>query len=195
MKSPQQTTNILLCGVGGQGVLLASELLCAVAMADGLQAKKSEVHGMAQRGGSVVSHVRFGREVLSPLISLGEADGIMSFEYMESARYLDLLRPNGWIVSSRQRIVPLTAFAGEIPYPQDIEPALKKKAGSVDWVDALSIARQLGNKNVVNVVVLGALSRRLSFSPAQWEKTIEAKVPARFRELNLQAFRAGREAA
>ncbi len=191
----EDITSILICGVGGQGVLLASELLCAAALSEGLDVKKSEVHGMAQRGGSVVSHVRFGTSVASPLIPKGGADGIISFEYIESSRYLSFLKEGGFIFSNTQRIVPITAHFGDIKYPDDIEPALRKRASDVVWMDAFSIAKELGNKNVVNVIMLGALSHRLPFSTQTWEETILNRVPPKFRDLNLKAFARGREAA
>ena len=183
--------DIIFCGVGGQGILLASEVISQVAMDSGLDIKKAEVHGMAQRGGSVVSHVRISDKVYSPLIKTGSADFLVSFEQIETVRYLNLLKKDGQIIMNSQRIIPITAYIGDTPYPDDVIPMLNEKTRKVEVLDALDIATKVGNKNTVNVVMLGALSKSLSFTEKVWEEAIKKRVPAKFLDINIKAFKAG----
>lgn len=188
------TTNFMLVGVGGQGTLLASDVLAAVGLCAGYEVKKSEVHGMAQRGGSVSSHVRWGKSVPSPLIGKGEVDILVAFERVEAVRYVDLLRPGGKILVNDHAIVPMTVTAGDATYPSDDEivAALKQATPDVVLIDGIAIAEALGNARVNNVVLLGALSRWLDVEAAVWEEVIAGRVPPRYKELNMEAFKRGR---
>jgi indolepyruvate ferredoxin oxidoreductase beta subunit len=190
-----KTTSVILSGVGGQGILLAGEVLATAAMNSGFDAKKSEVHGMAQRGGSVVAHVRFGEKVYSPMAKLGEADYLLAFERLEALRYLPMLKAGGTVVMNDQRIVPLSVTFGAGTYPEKVEEMLAERAKAVEVIPALEIARELGNPNVVNLVMLGALSRFLPFPPETWEKSLEERVPKKFLDLNRKAFARGAQAA
>ena len=184
--------NILIVGVGGQGVLLASEVLGDVAARSGLDVKKSEVHGMAQRGGSVVSHLRFGRRIYSPLIPRGEADFLLSFEKLETLRYLDYLRPDGRIVASGQQINPLPVSSGRMEYPGGVEKTLRERGVSFRIVDGLGLAERAGNRKAVNSVMLGILSSLLPFPRALWLESLRGFLPERLQEVNIKAFGLGR---
>jgi len=186
-------TNVLLVGVGGQGVLLGSEVLAAVAALAGFEVKKSEVHGMAQRGGSVVSHLRFGAEIYSPLISRGAADYLVSFERLETLRYLDFLHAGSVVLVNNQQIVPLPVGVGKAVYPTDIEERLLATGVRTCFVEGHAIALATGNAKAVNAVILGALSSIMSFAPALWEEALRNQIPARLLDLNLRAFARGRE--
>lgn len=185
-------TNVLLCGVGGQGTLLASNLLAECALREGLDVKKSEVHGMAQRGGSVVSHVRFGPAIHSPLIRKGEGDILLSFEELEALRWAEFLKPDGLVLVNRQRILPMSVSAGTSVYPDDILGKLENLPARVLPVSALELARGLGNPKCVNVVLLGVLARRLPMiRPETWNGALADKIPARLLDLNRKAFELG----
>jgi indolepyruvate ferredoxin oxidoreductase beta subunit len=186
-------TNVLLAGVGGQGVLLGSEVLAEVAALGGFEVKKSEVHGMAQRGGSVVSHLRFGAEVFSPLISRGAADYLVSFERLETLRYLDFLHAGSVVLVNNQQIVPLPVAVGKAVYPADIEARLQSTGVRACFVEGHAIALAAGNAKAVNAVILGALSAIMSFAPALWEEALRHQIPARLLDLNLRAFALGRQ--
>jgi indolepyruvate ferredoxin oxidoreductase beta subunit len=186
-------TNVLLAGVGGQGVLLGSEVLAEVAALAGFAVKKSEVHGMAQRGGSVVSHLRFGAEVFSPLISRGAADYLVSFERLETVRYLDFLHAGSVVLVNNQQIVPLPVAVGRAVYPVDIEARLQATGVRACFVEGHAIALAAGNAKAVNAVILGALSSIMSFAPALWEEALRHQFPARLLDLNLRAFALGRQ--
>ena len=186
-------TNVLLAGVGGQGVLLGSEVLAEVAGLAGFEVKKSEVHGMAQRGGSVVSHLRFGAEVFSPLISQGAADYLVSFERLETLRYLDFLHAGSVVLVNNQQIIPLPVGVGKAVYPADIEDRLRATGVRVCFVEGHALALAAGNAKAVNAVILGALSSIMSFAPALWEEALRHQLPARLLDLNLRAFALGRE--
>jgi indolepyruvate ferredoxin oxidoreductase beta subunit len=188
-------TSVLLAGVGGQGVLLASEILAEAAAISGSDVKKSEVHGMAQRGGSVVSHLRFGPEVFSPLIPLGGADFLVSFEELETLRYLGHLRASAFVLVNRQRILPLPVSTGRLAYPADVPERITATGLRHLFVDGLALAREAGNERAVNAVVLGALSRALPFDAPVWEEALRRQIPARHLELNRRAFALGRQAA
>ena len=186
-------TNILMAGVGGQGTLLASEILSEVLMQAGYDVKKAEVHGMAQRGGSVVSHVRFGKKVYSPIIPEGEADVLFGFELLETYRYLPLVKKTGAVVVNNLRIAPPSVLLGKSEYPQDIARKLKARVDNVRIVDGLELAEQAGNAKAINTVLLGALSNTLNPSHEQWLTAIKSLVPERFLDVNLRAFELGRQ--
>lgn len=186
------TTNILLCGVGGQGTLLASNLLAECAMEAGYDVKKSEIHGMAQRGGSVVSHVRFGERICSPIIRKGECDILLAFEELEALRWTEFLKPKGLVISNAQNILPMSVSAGAAVYPKNITEKLASQSARVISVDAIGKARDLGNQKCLNVVLLGVLARQISdIKPEIWPEMIKKMVPAKLQELNLKAFQTG----
>ncbi len=186
--------NITLAGVGGQGTLLAGEILCNVALLSGRDVKKSEVHGMAQRGGSVVSQVRIGQKVNSPLIALGETDILIAFEKLEALRYAHFLRPDGIAMVNDQEIKPITVSSGQAQWPDNVNSLLTSTFdnASLELIPALKIARELGNVRVVNLVMIGALSKHTDIDDAIWRQSIEALVKPKFLELNLKAFEAGK---
>ncbi len=187
--------NILFSGVGGQGILLASEITAYSLLAAGFDAKKSEVHGMAQRGGSVTAQLRYGKKVYSPLIEPGKADVLVAFEMMESVRYLPYLHTGSKVIVNTQKILPPAVATGQTTYPENLLPAMTEKDIIVIPVDALEIARELGEVKTVNVVMVGAMSSFLPIDPSVCEEVIQTRVPERFREVNLQAFAAGRKAS
>lgn len=186
------TKNIMIVGVGGQGSLLASKLLGHLLLTKGYDVKVSEVHGMSQRGGSVVTYVRFGEKVYSPIIDRGEADFIVSFEKLEAARYLEYLREGGHIVVNTQEIDPMPVIIGAAQYPEDLVEKMKAAGAQVDATDCLSIANEAGSSKAVNIVLMGKLSKYFDFTADEWEQAIQECVPEKFRELNLKAFRLGR---
>jgi indolepyruvate ferredoxin oxidoreductase beta subunit len=186
------TTNVLIVGVGGQGVLLASEILCEVAKVMGLDAKKSEVHGMSQRGGVVTSHVRFGKKVHSPLIEEGAADVILAFEIAEALRWTHYLRPGGTIIASDQKIVPPITTTGTFAYPEGVEATIKARVPKTIVVKALDIATRLGNTRLVNTILLGVLSNGLDLEESKWLQVIERMAPKGTGEINKKAFLEGR---
>ena len=186
-------TNILMVGVGGQGTLLASEILSEVLMQAGYDVKKAEVHGMAQRGGSVVSHVRFGKKVYAPIIPEGEVDVLFGFELLETYRYLPLVKESGTVIVNSLRIAPPSVALGKRDYPADIDDKMKGYIANIRVVDGLKLAEQAGNSKTVNTVLLGALSNTLEPSLEQWIVAIKNLVPERFLEVNLQAFELGRQ--
>ncbi len=189
--------NFLLVGVGGQGTILASNVLADVGLEAGYDVKKAEVHGMAQRGGSVTSHVRWGRSVRSPIIGAGEADVLLAFEKLEAVRYAENLRRGGLALVSDHAIPPVSVSSGNDVYPSDekVRSVLQAVTDEVHFVPAVAVAQALGNARVHNVVLLGALSQRLEVPVDLWERVIAAWVPERHRDLNLRAFRRGRELA
>lgn len=186
--------NFLLAGVGGQGTLLAADLVALAGLQAGYDVKKSEVHGMAQRGGSVTSHVRWGERVYSPLIPAGEVDYLLAFERLEALRYADQVRPGGTLLINDQRITPITVTSGNSTYPgeEDEERAYAGTTLRCYYVPALSIAEQLGQARVNNVVLLGALSALLELPEELWQQVIAERVPAHTLALNKAAFAAGR---
>ena len=192
-----QSTNFLLAGVGGQGTILASNVLAEVALAAGLDVKKSEVHGMAQRGGSVNTHVRWNaKHVHSPLIGLGEADMLLVFERAEALRYAEFLKPGGVAIINRHTVEPITVTSGGAHYPTEaeLEALYCQLTQECHLVPGTEIAKELGNNRAANVVLLGALSTFLEVLPETWLETIAARVPAKYVELNHQAFLRGRQA-
>ena len=188
-------SNILIVGVGGQGTLLASVLLGNLALSKDYDVKLSEVHGMAQRGGSVVTHVKISEEgVCSPLIEEGDADVIIAFEELEAYRWLPYLKEGGTIYVNTQQILPMPVIMGQAEYPENIMTALEAKAATVKAFDALKIAAECGSVKAVNVVLLGAASNDLPFDEDTWIKVIEENVKQKFVELNKKAFDMGRNA-
>ena len=192
----ERITNFLFVGVGGQGILTASDIAASVGLAAGYEAKKSEVHGFSQRGGVVESHVRWGTRVGSPTAEKGTVDFLIALEVLESARWIGWLRPQGAVLINRQRIAPMTVTVGDATYPSDGEvlDLVRARTADVILIDALAIAEDLGNTRMVNTVVLGALSARLDVDAATWLSVIEERVPPKYAELNRKAFRHGREA-
>lgn len=188
-----ETKNIMIVGVGGQGSLLASKLLGHLLLTQGYDVKVSEVHGMSQRGGSVVTYVRYGDHVASPVIDQGEADFIVSFELLEAARWLSFLKPDGQIVTNTQQIDPMPVIIGAAQYPEDLVAKMQASGAKVDAMDCLSLAEQAGSAKAVNLVLLGRLSHYFGLPEEAWMKAIEAIVPAKFLELNKKAFFLGRD--
>ena len=186
--------NIMIVGVGGQGTLLASKMLGRIALSEGVDVKVSEVHGMSQRGGSVVTYVRFGDKVYSPIIDKGEADFIVSFELLEAARYLEFLAKDGKVVVNSQQVDPMPVITGAAAYPENLVNKMTDKGASIDAIDALSLAEEAGSSKAVNIVLMGRLSRYFDFSEDKWLKALEESVPPKFLELNKKAFALGRNA-
>ena len=187
--------SIMIVGVGGQGSLLASKLLGHVLLSEGYDVKVSEVHGMSQRGGSVVTYVKYGEKVYSPVVEQGEADIIISFELLEAARYVSYLKKDGKIIVNTQKIDPMPVITGATTYPEDIENKIKALGINEIAIDALSLALEAGNAKAVNVVLMGILSNYLDFDKDVWTKAINECVPPKFLELNLCAFDIGRQSA
>ncbi|MBO5106360.1 MAG: indolepyruvate oxidoreductase subunit beta [Clostridia bacterium] len=188
-----ETKNVMIVGVGGQGSLLASKLLGKLLLTKGYDIKVSEVHGMSQRGGSVVTYVRFGDKVYSPIIDKGEADFIVSFEMLEAARYTEFLKPDGKIITNTQQINPMPVITGAAEYPAELEEKIKSAGVDLVAVDALSLAEQAGSAKAVNIVLMGILSKYFDFTVDEWNEAIESSVPPKFLELNKKAFALGRE--
>jgi indolepyruvate ferredoxin oxidoreductase beta subunit len=189
----QMTTNILVTGVGGQGVILASDIMSEVFMEAGYDVKKSEVHGMAMRGGIVTSHFRFGEKVYSPLIKEGEVDILFAFEQLEGLRWINYLRPIGKIVMNDHKINPPAVNLGELEYPKGIPEIIRQKIKNFYLVRGTEIALQLGDVRAANVVLLGAISKFFELNEDLWLKTILDYLPPKVHELNRKAFSAGRD--
>lgn len=188
----KESINIMIVGVGGQGSLLASKLLGKIFLENDFDVKVSEVHGMSQRGGSVLTYVRVGEKVYSPIIDEGEADYVISFEILEAARAAGFLKPEGKIISNLQEINPMPVVAGKATYPEDLYGRMKAQGIDIDAFDALKLAEEAGSAKAVNLVLMGRLSRHFDFSEDEWMKTIESSVPAKFLEMNQKAFLLGR---
>ncbi len=186
-----ETGNILFSGVGGQGILLASEITAYSLLASGYDAKKSEVHGMAQRGGSVTAQLRFGRKIYSPLIEPGKADIQVAFEMMEAVRYLPYLHRGSKVIVNTQNILPPSVARGQAEYPTEVLDNLTERGIVVVPVDAFDLAREVGEVKTANVVMVGAMSAFLPVDPSVYEDIIRTRVPERFRDVNLRAFEAG----
>ncbi len=184
--------NILLAGVGGQGILLASEIMSEVLMLAGYDVKKSEVHGMAQRGGSVTSHVRFGTKVFSSIIPEGEADILFGFEQLETFRYLPMVRQEGQVLVNDLKILPPSVALGQEKYPTDIPGKISARFPKTKVVNGMELALAAGNARTVNTVLLGALSTLMEIEQSLWQKALENMVPDRFIEENRRAFELGR---
>lgn len=187
-----KTVNIIIAGVGGQGTLLASKLLGRLLVSGGYDVKVSEVHGMSQRGGSVITYVRYGEKVYSPYIDKGEADYILAFEMLEAARWCEYLAPGGTIIANTQQINPMPVITGAMEYPGNLKDKLTAAGINVDAVDALSIANEAGTSRAVNLVLLGRLSKLINFTDEQWMKAIDECVPSKFLEMNRKAFLLGK---
>ena len=189
-----ETKSIMIVGVGGQGSLLASKLLGRLLLTRGYDIKVSEVHGMSQRGGSVVTYVRYGDKVYSPVIDKGEADFIVSFELLEAARWTEFLKPGGKIVVNTQKINPMPVIIGAAEYPQNLLEKMRAAGLDVDALDALSLAEQAGSPKAVNIVLMGHLSRYFDFTEEEWLEALEQSVAPKFLEMNKKAFTLGRHA-
>jgi indolepyruvate ferredoxin oxidoreductase beta subunit len=189
----KQSGNILFSGVGGQGILLASELTAYAQLEAGFDVKKSEVHGMAQRGGSVTAHLRYGEKVYSPLIEPGKADIQVAFEEMEAARYLPYLHKDSAVVVNTQKILPPSVATGKASYPTGILDELRNRGIKVVALDAFAVAREIGELRTANVVMVGAMSNFLAVSPQIFLDVIDRQVKEQFREVNKKAFTAGRD--
>lgn len=186
-----KTTNVMIVGVGGQGSLLASKLLGRLLIDEGYDVKVSEVHGMSQRGGSVVTYVRFGEKVYSPIITEGEADYIISFEKLEAARYAKYLNKDGLIVVNTQQIDPMPVIIGAAEYPVDVLDELTAKGLNVEALDALSLAEQAGSSKAVNIVLMGKVAKQFGISYDKWIRAIENTVAPKFVQMNKKAFDLG----
>ena len=186
--------NIMIVGVGGQGSLLASRLLGRVLTEEGHDVKVSEVHGMSQRGGSVVTYVKSGEKVASPLIDLGEADFIVSFEKLEAARYASYLKIGGRIITNSQQIDPMPVITGAAAYPADVLDQLRAQGVQIDEMDALTMAESAGSSKAVNIVLMGRLARYFGIAPEKWIDALRATVAPKFIEMNEKAFALGYEA-
>lgn len=189
------TRSVMIVGVGGQGTLLASRILGSVLLARGYDVKVSEVHGMSQRGGSVVTYVKYGDEVFSPVIEKGEADVIIAFEQLEAARWLPYLKKGGKLIMSTQKLDPMPVITGTAEYPESIIEKLTAAGVDVTAVDALSLAERAGNPKTSNVVLMGVVSSKTDFDEKLWLDALEQCVPPKFLELNKKAFALGRESA
>jgi len=190
-----ETKNIIIVGVGGQGSLLASKILGHLLLNQGYDVKVSEVHGMSQRGGSVITYVRFGEKVYSPVVDKGQADFIVSFEILETARWLDCLKDGGQIVTNTQQIDPMPVIIGAANYPENLVEKMRAKNIKVDAMDCLSLARQAGSQKAVNIVLLGRLSHYFDIPESAWLESLKANVPPKFLELNQKAFALGKNFA
>lgn len=188
------TKNIMIVGVGGQGSLLASKMLGKLLLSRGYDVKVSEVHGMSQRGGSVVTYVRYGEKVYSPVIDKGEADFIISFEKLEAARWISYLKKGGKIIVSNQEVDPMPVIIGAAQYPENLIEKMKAAGADVDAIDALDLALEAGSSKAVNLVLMGRLSKYFDATEEMWMEALEACVPPKFLELNKKAFELGRNA-
>lgn len=187
-----KTTCIMIVGVGGQGTLLTSRILANVLLANGFDVKASEVHGMSQRGGSVVTFVKYGERVYSPVVDRGEADFILCFELLEAARWLSHLKTDGKMIINNRRISPMPVITGEAEYPTKIITKLSDAGAGILSVDALNLALEAGSAKAVNVVLIGLLSNLLEFPEEDWMRALDAEVKPKFLELNRRAFAIGR---
>ena len=190
-----ETINFMITGVGGQGTILASDILAAVGLAAGYGVKKSDILGLAVRGGAVVGHVRWGERVHSPIVPDGRVDYLVAFEILEGLRWLNQVRPEGTILINQQEIHPVSVSSGITTYPDEetVDRALCGAVERVYRIPGLDITQELGSARVLNVVLLGALSATLSVKPETWESVLKERVPSRFVDLNLRAFHQGRE--
>jgi indolepyruvate ferredoxin oxidoreductase beta subunit len=186
--------NVSLVGVGGQGILLTSDILAKTATLAGMDVKKSEIHGMAQRGGSVISQVRFGEKVFSPIIADGTSDLLVSFERMEALRWRHLLAPDGKVLINDMNMTPVTVSSGQQPAVTDLDARLKAEYPGALFIDAMALAQALGNTRAMNMVIAGALSTLTPFGADVWEQAMRERIPGKLLELNIKAFETGRQA-
>ncbi len=189
-----EVKSILLAGVGGQGILRASDIMCETLMEAGFDVKKSEVHGMAQRGGCVTSHVRYGSKVYSPLAKPESIDILISFEKMETLRYLNYLSKDASLIVNSEKIYPPAVNMGDLPYPKDIIKFLQKRYRTIQQIDAAELAQKAGNVKAANVVLLGAVSNLMPINSAVWENIIRKSFPEKLIKMNLAAFQIGKTA-
>jgi len=196
MSNNGRTRNVFFSGVGGQGTILASNILGQVLLHAGYDVKKAEVHGMAQRGGDVTTHFRFGAKVFSPLIKQGDVDYLISFELLEALRYINWVKPDGKVILNNHSILPPSVSLGKMEYPKDIEQTFRKHFKENVWVvDGNRIAKKLGNAQVANLVLIGALSNFFTdLQPDHWLDAIKELLPAKLHEINIKAFQEGRAA-
>ena len=180
--------SVMIVGVGGQGTLLASRVLGSAMLSQGVDVKVSEVHGMSQRGGSVVTYVRYGDKVYSPIIAQGEADVLLAFEALEAARYLPWLKPDGTVIVNTQQMDPMPVVTGVAEYPKDILGKVQEQGVKMVALDALGMAEQAGSAKAVNVVLIGAMAKKLDLPKEVWIDTIQETVPPKFIDMNLKAF-------
>ncbi len=185
------TVNILIAGVGGQGTVLASKILGHVAMAAGFDVKQSEIHGMSQRGGSVVTHVRYGKKIYSPLVAAGNADVIMAFEELEALRYLPYLKKEGLLIVNQQQMLPMPVIAGNAEYPKNVVEEVTAMGVKVKAASASALAMEQGDARAANVVLLGILARHLDFPMELWQDAIRHTVKEKLIDMNLRAFEVG----
>jgi indolepyruvate ferredoxin oxidoreductase beta subunit len=191
----EKVTNVLLSGVGGQGTILASDILCSVFHEIGYDVKKSEVHGMAQRGGDVTTHFRFGKKVYSPLIKYGDVDFLISFELLEGLRYINWVKKGGKVLLNHQEVYPPAVNLGKMKYPEDVAKTFKKLfKGNAFVIKALDIATKCGDARAVNIVTLGAFSKFFDIKDEIWERNLLQHLPEKVHQLNLNAFREGKMA-
>ena len=183
--------SVMIVGVGGQGTLLASRVLGSAMLSQGVDVKVSEVHGMSQRGGSVVTYVRYGDKVYSPIIAQGEADVLLAFEALEAARYLPWLKPEGTVVVNTQQMDPMPVVTGVAEYPKDILGKVREQGVKVVALDALGMAEEAGSSKAVNVVLIGAMAKKLDLPKEVWIDTIKETEPSKFIDMNLKAFELG----
>lgn len=183
--------SVMIVGVGGQGTLLASRVLGSAMLSQGVDVKVSEVHGMSQRGGSVVTYVRYGDKVYSPIIAQGEADILLAFEALEAARYLPWLKPDGTVIVNTQQMDPMPVVTGKAEYPEDILGKVREQNVKMLAFDALGMAEQAGSSKAVNVVLIGAMAKKLDLPKQAWIDTIKETVPPKFIDMNLKAFELG----
>jgi indolepyruvate ferredoxin oxidoreductase beta subunit len=190
-----ETMNFLITGVGGQGTVLASDIMAAVGLAAGYDVKKSDILGLSVRGGAVIGHVRWGDKVHSPIVPEGHADYLIAFEVLEGLRWLGQVKANGTILINQQKIYPVIVSSGLMEYPDDkaVEKALAKTTPNVFKLPAIDVALEVGNSKVLNIVMLGAISSMLSVDQSIWEDVIKERVPKKYVDLNLNAYRKGRE--
>ena len=183
--------SVMIVGVGGQGTLLASRVLGSAMLSQGVDVKVSEVHGMSQRGGSVVTYVRYGDKVYSPIIAQGEADVLLAFEALEAARYLPWLKPDGTVIVNTQQMDPMPVVTGVAEYPKDILGKVQEQGVKMVALDALGMAEEAGSSKAVNVVLIGAMAKKLDLPKEVWIDTIQETVPPKFIDMNLKAFELG----
>ncbi|MBQ6264175.1 MAG: indolepyruvate oxidoreductase subunit beta [Clostridia bacterium] len=183
--------SVMIVGVGGQGTLLASRILGAVLLKKGYNVKLSEVHGMSQRGGSVVTYVKYGDEIASPIIEKGEADIILAFEQLEAARWLEYMKPDGKVIVNTQKIDPMSVVIGDAVYPDGVIDAIKAAGADVLELDALPVAVEAGSPKAVNVVLIGAMAKHTGIEKETWLEAVRECVPAKFLDLNIKAFELG----
>jgi indolepyruvate ferredoxin oxidoreductase, beta subunit len=193
--SQDRVYNVLIVGVGGQGIILASDVLGRVAAANGYEVKKNEIHGMAQRGGSVSSHVRFGKRVSSPIIKTGEADVLLSFEQLETLRYFSFLSEKGKVIVNDHKILPPAVFTGKQEYPPDVLERIQERVPDAVIVDGNEVAAKIGNPRVANVIFLGVLSKYLDIPAETYETVLKESIKPKLVDINLKAFHQGRSLA